>query len=255
MLTLREHQLKCVRLLAMFHDACVAHGLVYYMAEGTLLGAVRHGGFVPWDDDVDVAMSRQDYDRFVRFYRDGAMPGLQVLTPADPKRHLPFLQVWTAQGGSLDVHPLDAAPKAGGAVQFVQSKAIRFLKEALYAKNDLTSPSPAKGFMWQLAHFHAPRIVGKTLSFRTLQWMVERLSRIFERPGVDSPYLCNHASAYEARRETFLRQTLEPATPLEFEGHRFLGPADPDTVLTTVYGDYMTLPPEDERRSHDEWSQ
>lgn len=249
---IRKQQRVCLQLLKTFHDFCVSEGLTYYLGKGTLLGAVRHGGFIPWDDDTDVVMLRSDYELFLSIREKAS--GMRVIKPGDPGVYLPFTQVSSPSGGSLDIFPLDGVPKAHGFMQYLQSKAIRFLMQALLVKKGIAERDPSRSSLWLLAHFYAPLVVGKTLSFAAMQRALTALSRAYEHAGLRLDYLCNHASGYPLRW-AFPKEAFEPATPIVFEGFTFMGPANPDAVLTTIYGDYMTLPPEDERRSHVDWSQ
>lgn len=249
---LREQQRACLQLLKAFHSFCVAEGLTYFLAKGTLLGAVRHGGFIPWDDDADVVMLRSDYELFLRIYEKAS--GMRVVKPGDPGVYLPFTQVSSLFGGSLDIFPLDGVPRAHGFNQDLQSKAIRLLEQALLAKRGLAQRDSSRSLLWLVGHFYVPLIIGRAMSFEALQRAVTALSRAYEHAGLRLDYLCNHASGYP-RRWAFPRGAIEPATPIVFEEFTFMGPADPQTVLTIIYGDYMVIPPPDARRSHGEWDE
>ena len=93
-LTLQEIQAQSLEILQTVHDFCLAHDIRYSLAYGTLIGAIRHKGFIPWDDDIDIIMPRPDYDRFCRTFR---APGLGLLWEEDKNYYLSFCRVFDTE--------------------------------------------------------------------------------------------------------------------------------------------------------------
>jgi lipopolysaccharide cholinephosphotransferase len=250
-----------VGILAEVDRVCRDRGITYHLAYGTLLGAVRHGGYIPWDDDLDVMMPRVDYDRFLAEFPAAAdVPGhLSVRHPGtQPAWPLPFAKVSDDRtelvepmeiplhvGVNVDVFPLDVVP-GGRRRRRLQGAVLRRLGWAL----ELKYVDADRGRQW-----HDPRVV--TWGKRVLRpvpvaLLVRALTAVARHPG-------RHASD----RPTDLlgvrvgsfdwsvpRTSLGAGRDLDFEGVRCRVPADADDVLRTVYGDYRTLPPEGDRVSH-----
>ncbi len=248
---LREVQLD---VLAQLDRLCRAQGLVYLLAYGTLLGAVRHGGFVPWDDDVDVMMPRADYERLLDSFETVAPAGLSLgSTRTQARWPLPYAKVSDRRtelhepledpvelGVNIDVFPLDALPTSRAA-RAVQSTLLRFLRWAL----ELHYIEAERGRGW-----HHPLVVVAVkpcLRLVPVEWLVRAFDRVARVPG-HRPR-ARHGVLVGSFGWSVDRSSLLPPGEVAFEGLSCLGPADPDDVLRTVYGDYRQLPPEEERVS------
>lgn len=247
--TLEEHQAALTCLLEEFDRVCTALHIPYVLFAGTMLGAVRHQGFIPWDDDVDVVMLREDYDRFLReadtvleqdrfflqkefsehwpmFFSKLRLNGttcLETFHPKDPAVH---------QGVYMDIFPCDTASRTaiGRRLQFLASKAV--IARSLYRRGYVTDSLPKKVFMQ----------VCRALPTAWL-WRMTTRNR-GESPYVHTFYAA--ASAYE--KNVFPRAWLTQRTSTMFEGREFPVPTEYDRVLTCLYGTYMQLPPLEQRR-------
>ena len=254
--TLRGVQAVLLELLMEADRICRKCGIRYQIIAGTMLGAVRHGGFIPWDDDADIALLRPEYERFreacrmeldtTRFvFQDhtltdgyrwgyGKLRRRGTLFVRAHQEYMPY-----EQGIFLDVFPLDAVPQTrlGRAVVSAQCFAVRkllwarvgreadrsALRRAVYRALDAVPERWAKAMLDALIRRAEARKTG---------WV-----RILMFPTPNRQY-GYRASWYTGERETV------------FEGRRLYGVSDADGYLRFKFGDYLTLPPPEERKSH-----
>lgn len=255
-LKLDEIQKELLSLLVFFDQFCNENGLRYSLACGTLLGAVRHKGFIPWDDDVDLSMPRPDYERFLAL--SNAMPfGYRTITNHNSPFPYPFAkfqnlnvraQEPTYQGIMdgylwLDIFPVDGIPESRLCQDRLQAEIWKLRRRRVW----LSLPPPTglrpKAVAIRMCRlFHSdPAAVGK-LDAR----MAELASEVEYRDA------CYVASLYGGTKKAvaLLREEYDRTIDLEFEGLRFPAPSCWDISLAQEYGDYMTLPPEEERVTH-----
>ncbi|MHB8397569.1 MAG: LicD family protein [Candidatus Limnocylindrales bacterium] len=249
--SLRQLQLVELDILRYFVRSVTEHGLRYYMIGGTLLGAVRHRGFIPWDDDIDVAMPRPDYDKFRLIMHAGAGSGYEwddYSTSAD----YPFVYGKLGRVGTryhvrrtrhlvmahevaIDVFPLDGVPSASGP-RLMHSAACRILQLRLSA---------------DVERSEARASVARTLKVfprRSAVGGFERLAHSVEYHG--SRFVANLGGISGYRRNVMPKSWFGQAESLPFEDMLAAAPTQWHRYLTHVYGDYMQLPPEVERASH-----
>lgn len=267
---LRQLQLTELEILEDVVRICEANHLTYFLIAGTLLGAVRHQGFIPWDDDVDIAMPRKDYQQFLNQYREQLDPGYYVhCSITDPLYWLPFAKVRkrntvfdeldtshlsAPKGIFIDVFPLDNAGAQASILQRTQAALVQAIGMVILYRRGIH-------FSW---NFWRQRSSLKKLSQALLKVLavsvtcflpVHALSRLQQAVmswnGDDcSPCYVSLWSRYRWFRQPIPKDRYLPAARVEFEGKAFCAPRDWDYVLKGVYGDYMTLPPESERATH-----
>lgn len=247
---IQEYKEIVLSVLVRIDRICRENGLTYMLCYGTLLGAVRHQGFIPWDDDVDIIMPREDYDALSRLIRAENL-GLNFISIETNKDTIyPYAKVCDTKtvvdekhfrcvkgyGAFVDVFPMDYLPEDERAWHVMKKKHIQLRR--------LITHTARTGFVWTSSPLtNAKRMaafaVGKCLSTRRLieamtATLLEGNKTPTGRIGVvwdlDFP-------------ADFARKTSE----VIFEGYLFLAPEDPHEVLTRLYGDYMQLPPESER--------
>lgn len=250
--TLRRLQLTELEILDEIVRVCNKHHLRYYLAEGTLLGAVRHHGFIPWDDDLDIAMPREDYDKFIEICQTELDERFYVHSrETDENYWLIFGKVRkrgtlideynirklsVPKGIYVDIFPLDYTQKDSGLVKKIKTKIITKSYALICYKRglDLTKTPFIK-----MALF-----LTKFLSIRFLSAVADRTARS-ENNNPRARYYVNYDAGHP--KYTILKDKYDPATELEFEGKLYTVPHDYDYVLRRIYGDYMQLPPVEKR--------
>lgn len=263
---LKEWKRIIVDVLRELHDICHRNGFTYYAVGGTAIGAVRHKGMIPWDDDIDVAMPRPDFDRFVEYCRTHDLGSYELVTPyTNPGYNLSFpkfcnrnttlVERWDTPcviGLFVDIFPLDAASDDK---QEVQKTVHRYIKlrnrlEAITTRNTFTQ------YMALLKDRKEwGRFVIKTMGFffrssmrKSLLRRMDGIFRKYEYGTTGS--VINYGGAY-GMRELFDKKILEgEAVNLPFEDITIDMMPGYDAYLRGVYGDYMQLPPEDKRVAH-----
>ena len=239
--------------LAEFDHLCRRYDLTYYSAYGTLLGAIRHGGYIPWDDDIDVMMPRADYDRLHEVF-GSAKPAHLTLDSPVTRADWPFpyakvvddrtqleepLEDPLPLGVNVDVFPLDAVP-SNRIVRAVQSRILRLLRWVV----ELRYISAERGRGWH--HPVAILVIKPILRLLPVRSLVSTFTRVARIGSAHGTEVGVRVGSYDW---SVPAGDLGPPTELSFENLRLLAPADPDAVLTAMYGDYRQLPPKSERVS------
>lgn len=263
--SLRTLQLLELKILLEFRRICDKHHLKYFLHGGTLLGAVRHHGFIPWDDDIDVGMLRSDYDKFlVVCEREGELsPEYSLHHIGNDAHHpLPFAKlridgtdyreqcnghIDMNHGIWLDIFPFDNVPDSSISREINRIEIYK-LSAAVYTKYD---------FNYDLDVNKISKTLNEKLNAAldfVLKYLLAPLSAstlIKLRTKAETKY-----NAVQTRGVREWTCTVGPASlfedvvNLEFEGYIFSVPKGYDEWLKICYGDYMQLPPEDKRICH-----
>jgi lipopolysaccharide cholinephosphotransferase len=260
LLSLAEQQQILNSVLNAVADYCEAQGLRYFLDGGTLLGAARHQGFIPWDDDVDVAMPRPDYDRLVAGFD---VPGFELYEMARGNSAFLYAKVGAADtcvrydsvalttGVAIDVFPLDGMPAGGGAGSALW-RLRRTWRAALFA----AARSKAGGGCPARRAPLALRVLRLFSGSMLAAW--RRLQRFATaRPFEESAnvglvcYPVSRAAEVRWPRAMYAAPVGAPAQTLPFEGRAYPVPAHYERYLEHYYGaSYMELPPPEQRQPH-----
>ena len=239
------------KILCVFRDYCNEHGLKYFLEGGTLLGAIRHKGFIPWDDDIDTIMPRQDYEQFISLQeKEPIGHGLVVITrDSGIDFHSPYIKICNTktilfEGGRredtglfIDVFGIDGACNSVPRMK-AQYRVMDWIKILeTYAWMDDISSLP-----W---HKKVRAKMCKTLG--TDFWR-KWLDKIFMRYEYGTTKYVSQI-AWSTLQVFNKTEEYDKQVELEFEGQLFTAPSCYDNRLTQMYGDYMKLPPEDKRQS------
>ena len=254
-LSLKELQDIEFAILKAFRDFCDENKLRYYLCGGTLIGAIRHKGFIPWDDDIDVMMPRPDYEKFIKLNKSGILDEYRhldnmnlnrnalssIMRIYDIRTKLTFTNAVSKKvfGCWIDVFPLDGLSNSSK-VRFLQFRYARLLK-------DLTIANGTKFGVKRRSILHTVLqwVILPFLPFIRLvgheRWIekMDKLSRTYDYR--DSKYV----GVMEGRaleKEAMIKENMEPAILVDFNGEKFTAMANYDEYLTNLYGDYMTPP-------------
>ena len=241
---LRDYQLRLLDLLSEFARLCEENGITWWIDSGTLIGAVRHGGFIPWDDDLDVCVLRKDLPRIRKIllsrtrapyaYKDMRVNGYSRLWPRFIDESCKIVRRDPVSGEPkedclwIDILPL--RPGSATLKRIVDPLYGRCFRRILGAIDD----GPVKKV---LADFLSPFAV-------LMAGLAALEGAIFHRNSLTHDF---GVPFYSVRR----REDIFPLGTVVFEGKSFPAPADPDKYLRRIYGDYTQLPPEEQRHGHE----
>lgn len=250
---LRELQLYGLDILKEVDKFCKKNNIKYSMGEGSLLGAVRHHGFIPWDDDLDIYMTRENFDKFVTTFKSGGyrveyfntlkrywLPFAKVRMLKKTKFSTPMIEkISEYTGPRLDVLPLDYVPLESSSAQDKQGKKIKFWKTIL--RNKVIPVSKKKK-----VYYYIILPFAKILPYK---FIVNRINYHMKKFNSDAHnYTVCATGDYNVRKETFPVKYFEELEDCKFEDMVVPVSKYYDEVLTKIYGDYMTLPKEENRK-------
>ncbi|MBQ9440496.1 MAG: LicD family protein [Paludibacteraceae bacterium] len=248
---LRRLQLRMLDILMEIDKVCRRNSIRYWLDFGTLLGAVRHGGFIPWDDDLDIAVHDEDYDRFLACCAKELPEWLVVQTEiTEPESHMGGGLIKIRDRQSLYLHPgerLDGKYSKGAFVDCfryvkypdISDKTFKFLSRRISFAYNFLNYNPRLNFKNIVCYFAYPlSLVWHRFVFKLVSAVKGKGTKWFSTP---ERYVYGLFTDEKA---------LFPLSEIEFEGHSFPAPANPDQRLRDSFGDYMQIPPPDKRRTH-----
>lgn len=263
---MNDIQKKELEITLFFHKFCEEHHLRYVLASGTCLGAVRHNGFIPWDDDIDLFMPRSDYDKFVELaIKLINVPGSKYFVQTyetDPNYYYNFLKIRDNtttfvetffqftninHGLWIDIFPLDGVPGD-------EKHASRYVKKFHRTWFPLWASYPRIAIRRiRLKHCITDLLMdigGFLLFFVNYHNRVsKRIDRLTTRYKYED---CDFVASVQdlIKCPLYKREWFDEVILHDFEGHQLYIPKKYDEVLTTIYGDYMTPPPPDKQVGH-----
>ena len=249
-----------VELLTAVDEICNKENFRYSLGGGTLLGAVRHKGFIPWDDDIDVMMPRPDYEAFISYCLNNDVPfkirsfetdESYVDTSAKLYNPNTVLQDDNIVGGSsigvnIDVFPIDGLGDTYKSAKktFNSTRFKRNLLVAAQWKKFFKSKTHAWYYEpFRFAFFVLSRFVNKARLFKKIQ-------KKYKKIDFNSVNFAGAVGGSYREKEILPKTIWTEYTDLPFEGRSFKAIADYDTYMSSIYGDYMKLPPEEKQVSH-----
>lgn len=262
-LTLKELQAVSLDILKDVDAFCKEKGIRYSLAYGTLLGAVRHKGFIPWDDDIDIVMLREDYDRFCREYASEkyslfspsntedyylAFARVADMKDTESRTYIPWCGKVQDQGVWIDIFPLDYAPdnEEEHNLQYKMFRSLYELSNKVRKTRVLPLPGlPLKFHIKRIAHGRRfNRRVTRQSPEQVAAWLDFLMRRLCSSPtGHLSQFGCPDCNI----REWLKAEDFASFTSLPFEDASFSVMSGYESVLREWFGDYMQLPPENQR--------
>ena len=259
-LTLEELHIHSLRIMKEIDAFCMRNGIRYSLAFGSLLGAIRHRGFIPWDDDMDIAMPRPDYEKFVRSFKSDS---LVCVAPETGSSHLTFARVadaektwckpflpWSSKRNDLgvwiDVFPMDGEPDDPEAFSRYIEKLNHLNDENRIARERLLKLHPSYHF----SILKNLRIIVKRIiyAFGTPGFYWRKMIRLIRtNPYGNTAYAGLMVLPVYGTKNRTRTDVFESYIRAPFEDCEFSIFTNYDEFLRDIYGDYMQLPPEDER--------
>ena len=252
-----------INMLQYIHEVCEKNNLKYYICGGTLIGAVRHKGFIPWDDDIDINMSYEDFVKFVEIVNKAGL--YKILTINDKGYYYYFGKIVDTKtrlieqsldvhidemGVYIDVFPLDGVPAS-------QKDALKWFRK-MRKYNDILESFA----LWGNRQVSLFRYIYRNIkyTFRYIDFLYYRVRGIqyvqkkLEKEGhlykfSESDYVCSIGGAYGSK-EIYPKKIFENTIQMPFEGHMFNAPIGYHDFLTQMYGDYMQMPPKEKQVSN-----
>ena len=259
-------QLQC-DILYKIHTFCNENNINYSLAYGTLLGAVRHKGYIPWDDDIDIMMLRSDYEKFIYNFQ-GAYPELSICAPElNLDYYAPYCNVWDNRtklkenvtdnfeydnhrgfdiGVKIDVFPIDAVPSGPKNHLVIRTKILNAFRWA--SARPYSFYLKAKNNISYKIKFCFLRFVSMFLGYKKIQRMIINLGHNCESKFKDSGRVDMVVFDYKIR--DFSRKGFDCCIEIPFEKFIFKAISNYDEFLSSSYGDYMKLPPKEQQVAH-----
>ena len=241
---LRKHQMRILDIMTEVDKICRRHNLKYWMCSGTLLGAVRHKGFIPWDDDIDIEMEISDYKKLLEILPKELPDWLALQTnDTDHGYFLTFAKVrdlhsrlaehgnpdriFKYQGVYIDIFPIEQS-----------NEFLRRIGRKLWMVSDYISKNDAYDDAKKIRKIH-----------RMMQWNLHKVIPALRALAKVMPtrFYYGFGTQFHIERK---KEFVFPVKEMEFEERRFFAPCDSDSFLRAQFGDYWKLP--EERENHTE---
>ena len=262
-LFMQEFKGVLLKTLASLKDFCSANGLRWYLAYGSAIGAARHKGMVPWDDDIDIYMPREDYEKLLKM--NSFPDGYGILAARRGDYDVPFSyikyvdrrtslqEMWKYRvdtGVFVDIFPLDSCDGDVSAADAFRKKYLKIFQ--LYKRGTRKYRFEDWKKSWKRLDFHAicVAVIDRCILRYLRYWYRSRFNKMDESlAGSEGDYYVSLGSPYPTFKEIYSKEWFKDTTTMQFDGLEVQLPAGYDSLLRQIYGDYMQMPPEDKRES------
>ena len=244
-----------------FIKICEENDLTYYMYAGSLLGAIRHNGFIPWDDDLDVIMFRDDFERFKKIFIASNNDKYELLCNETNEDYFHLLsklmlkdtkfeEPWVSQvdfhiGINMDIFVLDDLAEEGFKRNYQLKKSFWYNKLMIMSKIKLGNLPIITRVITHAGYYFLNlfRIRPSTLNRRCLNFLKK-----YKNPN--ATHVFDISATAEEYPQIFRKDDFKSVTKVKFEDIEVNAPVNYDYILKSLYGDYMQLPPEEDRYNH-----
>ena len=258
---IKKIQLIELDMLKAFVNVCAELKLKYFLAGGTLLGAIRHNGFIPWDDDIDVIMPREDYEKFLE--KGQALLEKKYFIQnykTDPEFVLNFTKIRNSEttfiektsknrninhGIYIDIFPLDGFPRKK--VDYIKTKIFDTLYGYQVDKYFFYEEKIKENFFKHIAKKIFSDMLYRKKSLREIQDKKEKMYKKYKY--TDSENIISYCGMY-GKKEIMPKKYFGEGKKVLFEGIEVIAPQEYDLYLKQFYGDYMKLPPKEQQVTH-----
>ncbi|GAB6012177.1 LicD family protein [Viscerimonas tarda] len=245
---LRRAQLRILEILETVDEICRKHELTYWISGGTLLGAIRSGEFIPWDDDIDIELLRPDYKKLLRILEKELPSSLYLQTPKEKGYRLLIAKVRDRYSIIHSEEEDDSPYKEKGVYIdiFSEERSFKPLKDFVDFFYGRAFRRLKRGRPFHSFRYFYEYTVSLVLFYPSgllFKWLARLICRVLKPDNIlhsyGIPNSTNHQASY-----------MFPPAPVLFEGKYFFAPKEPDTYLKKQYGDYMAIPPKEKRMTH-----
>ena len=251
---LSDQEIKGIQMdvLSAIDEFCRNNNIKYSLSSGTMLGAIRHKGYIPWDDDIDILLYRDDYNRLIENFpqlykgvykiksleRDGSYDRPYAIAYDDTTLFIEGKEVW---GVKVDIFPMDDVPDNEKQWRKYNRRRLRMQHLFLYTYNEKGST------ILKTIYFKCIRFLMLFYSRRRLALRLDYISQKHNGKGYRRCF--ENSAGYHSKRP-FDKSIFSEMALYPFEQRHYYGFSSADVYLSAVYGDYMKLPPEEERVTH-----
>ncbi len=254
----RKLQLKEMELILEVDRICKKHNINYYLSWGSALGAIRHKGFIPWDDDIDISMFWYDYLRFKEICKE-ELDGKYFYQSIDTENNFwltwdkvrinnttsmdrEFSHIDCNWGICMDIFPIVAIPKSSmsQSIQKINVRIYKFLCNKNFIINIKDNGLKSK----------IKRLIYNLIPNNILDMLKEKCLKNITKYDLDDNNICGEILSMPYDKALIDKSIYGNPIEVEFENYKFPVPEKYDEYLTSCYGDYMKLPPEHERIGH-----
>lgn len=258
-LTLKEIQSESLKILVFIDKLCNNLNINYCIMYGTLIGAIRHNGFIPWDDDIDIAMTRKDYMILMNYFKEHKNDLLPYdFFSKETREKYPYMigricninyvmksdmEDDYGMGTFVDIYPMDGAGNGKAHIPFIKSR----LFSSMYYMKSRTKFIPSEKKVLNIPK----RIIYSFVKLIPTSFLRKSLEKLTTKYDFDeSEFVAQMDCFSDGKNNMYLKEDIINTCYHDFENVRVKIPVNYDAMLKKLYGDYMELPPENKRVGH-----